>query len=164
MKYKVSIAIMVYFILIIILVLNMEDRSKIIKSSFLLFMLALVTALFFVNELVMDYIISIIIRYLYFPTFSSVIVTLIITMVMFISNIFNDEKKDKLRIMNYVFSSFIFIAYIILMFLDVDINSSTSLYQGDSLICLRYISRTFVLWMIINTLIKYFSYFLKKEK
>ena len=163
MKYKVSIAIMVYFILLIILVLNMEDRSKIIKSSFLLFMVALVTALFFVNELVMDYIISMIIRYFYFPSFASIIITLIVTMIIFISNIFDDEKGDKRRIINYVFASFIFISYIIFMFLDIDINSATALYQGDSLNCLRYISRTFVLWMIVNGLIKYFHYFLKKD-
>lgn len=163
MKYKISISIMVYFILLIILVLNMEDKSKIIKNSFLVFMIALVTALFFVNELVMDYIIGAIIRYIYFPTFTSIIVTLIVTMVVFINNIFDDEKNDKRRIINYIFSSFIFISYIIFMFLEVDINSSTLLYQGDSLNCLRYISRTFIIWMITNGLIKYFYNFLKKD-
>ncbi len=163
MKYKISISIMVYFILLIILVLNMEDKSKIIKNSFLAFMVALVVALFFVNELVMDYIISAIIRFIYYPTFTSIIVTLIVTMVVFINNIFDDDKNEKKRIINYIFSSFIFISYIIFMFLEVDINSSTALYNGDSLNCLRYISRTFIIWMITSGLIKYFSVFLKKE-
>ena len=89
--------------------------------------------------------------------------TLIASMIVFINNIFDDEIKDKRRIINYIFTSFIFISYIILMSLDIDINSATSLYQGDSLICLRYISRTFILWGIVNVLIKYFYYFLKKE-
>ena len=89
MKYKISISIMVYFILIIILVLNMEDRSKIIKNSFLIFMCALVTALFLVNELVMDYIMSVILRYIYFPTFASIILTVMVTLVIFIKNILN---------------------------------------------------------------------------
>lgn len=163
MKYKISIAIMVYFILLIILVLNMEDKSKVIKNSFFVFMVALFVALFFVNEMVMDYIMSLVIRYLYFPTFASVIGTLIISMVIFVINIYRDKINDKKRIINYIFASFIFIAYIILMLQDVDINSSTSLYTGDSLKCLRYISRTFVIWMITNALIEYFSYFLKKK-
>lgn len=163
MKYKISIAIMVYFILLIILVLNMEDKSKVIKNSFFVFMVALFVALFFVNEMVMDYIISLVIRYLYFPTFASVIGTLIISMVIFVINIYRDKINDKKRIINYIFASFIFIAYIILMLQDIDINSSTSLYTGDSLKCLRYISRTFVIWMITNALIEYFSYFLKKK-
>ena len=163
MKLQITIAVMTYFVLLIILVLNMEDKSKIIKNSFLVFMVALVTALFFVNELVMDYIISIIIRYIYFPSFAAVIVTLILTMIIFINNIFDDEINDKRRIINYIFGSFIFISYIIFMMLDVDVNSSNALYEGNSLICLRYISRTFILWLIVNVLIKYFYYFLKKD-
>ncbi len=163
MKLKIAIAVMVYFVLFIILILNMEDKSKIIKNSFLVFMISLITALFFVNEVIMDYIISIIIRYFYFPSFTSIIITLIITMAIFINNIYDDEINDKKRIINYIFSCFIFISYIIFMLQNVDVNSSTSLYQGDSLICLRYVSRTFVLWMITNGLIKYFYYFLKKE-
>lgn len=163
MRLKITVAVMTYFVLLIILVLNMEDRSKIIKNSFLVFMIALITALFLVNELVMDYIISIIIRYFYYPTFTSIIVTLLLTVIIFINNIYDDEFKDKRRIINYIFASFIFVSYIIFMMLDVDINSSTALYQGESLICLRYISRTFMLWMIVNVLIKYFYYFLKKD-
>ena len=164
MKYKIAIAIMVYFILVIILVLNMEDRSKIIKNSFLAFMISLIVALFFVNELVMDYIISVIIRFFYFPSFTSIIVTLILTMIIFINNIFDDEIKDRRRIINYIFASFIFVSYIIFMLQEVDINSAVALYQGNSLKCLRYISRTFILWMLVNVFIKYFYYFLKKEK
>lgn len=163
MKLMITTAVMVYFVLLIILVLNMEDKSKVIKNSFLVFMIALVTALFFVNELIMDYIISIIIRYFYYPTFTSIVITLILTMIIFINNIYDDEFKDKRRIINYIFASFIFISYIIFMLLDVDVNSASALYDGNSLLCLRYISRTFVLWMIVNVLIKYFYYFLKKE-
>lgn len=163
MKLKIAIAVMTYFVLLVILVLNMEDKSKVIKNSFLFFMVALIAALFFVNELIMDYIISIIIRYFYFPTFTSIIITLLLTMIIFINNIFDDDFKDRRRIINYIFASFIFISYIIFMFLDVDINSATALYQGDSLICLRYISRTFILWMIVDILIKYFYYFLRKD-
>lgn len=164
MKLKISIAIAVYFILLIILVLNMEDRSKVIKNSFLIFMVSLVAALFFVNELVMDYIISAIIRFFYFPSFTSIIVALLLTMVVFIYSIYDDEMKSKIRIINFIFSSFIFISYIIFMFLDVDINSYNALYEGDSLMCLRYISRTFILWIIVDVMIKYFYYFLKKDE
>lgn len=141
----------------------MEDKSKIIKFSFLLFMISLITVLFFVNEVVMDYVISLILRYFYYPSFASIIITLIMTMAIFINNIFDDDVNDKKRIINYIFSCFIFISYIILMLQDIDINSAVSLYQGNNLIALRYISRTFILWMMVNLLIKYFNYFLKKD-
>ena len=164
MKLKIALTVMVYFVLLIILVLNMEDRSKIIKNSFLLFIIALFTALFFVNELVMDYIISVIIRYVYYPSFTAIIVTLLLTMMIFVYSIFEDDLSDKTRIVNYVFSSYIFISYIIFMLQDVDINSYIALYEGDSLLLLRYITRTFVLWLIVNVIIKYYHYFLTKSK
>ena len=163
MKLKITLSIMVYFVLLIILVLNMNDKSKVIKNSFLIFMVALVTAMFFANELVMDYIITIIIRYFYFPTFASIIATIILTMIIFINSIYDDEMKDKFRITNYIFASFIFIAFIIFMFLNIDINSYNALYAGDSLICLRYISRTFTVWIFVIILFKYFYYFAKKD-
>ena len=164
MKLKITIAIMVYFVLFIILLLNMEDKSKIIKNSFLVFMVSLVVALFFVNELVMDYILSMIIKYFYFPSFIAVVATLIITMILFINSIFDDEMEHKRRLINYIFASFIFISYIIFMFLDIDINSYNALYDGDSLKRKKYISRTFMLWMVVNIFIKYFHYFLVEDK
>ena len=163
MKLKIAISLMVYFVLLIILILNMDDKSKVIKNSFLAFIVTLFVALFLVNELVMDYIISQIIRYFYYPTFASIIVTLVLTMIIFISNIYDDDKNDKSRIINYIFSCFIFVSFIIFSFLNIDINSYNALYNGDSLLCLRYISRTFILWIIIVIFIKYFSYFKKKN-
>lgn len=162
MKYKIAIPLMVYFVLLIILILNMDDKSKIIKNSFLLFIVSLFISLFVVNELVMDYIISTIIRFLYFPTFTSIITSLIITMIIFINNIYDDRMKDRVRIINYIFAGFIFVAFVIFSFLKIDINSANALYNGDSLLCLRYISRTFALWIISLVLIKYFYYFAKK--
>ncbi len=149
---------MVYFTLLIILVLNIEDKSKIIKYSFLLLMIILLVAFFLTNELVMDYLISIIIRFLYFPTFSTVIAIVFISMIMYIYNIFNDNIPNKRRIINYIFGSFIFIGYIIFMLLDVNINSYNSLYESESLFCIRYITRTFVLWLITDLSMRYFHY------
>lgn len=163
MKYKIAIPLMVYFVLLIILVLNINDKSKVIKNSFLIFIISLFVALFLVNELVMDYIISIIIRYLYFPTFASIIVTLIVTMIIFVGNIYDDKLKDKGRIINYIFSCLIFVSFVIFSLLDVDINSANALYTGDSLIYLRYISRTFTIWMVLFVLTKYFYFFAKKD-
>ena len=163
MKLKITIAIMVYFVLLIILVLNMDEKSKVIKNSFLMFMISLFAALFVINELVMDYIVSSIIRFIYFPSFTSIVVALILTMIIFINSVYDDEMKDKTRIINYIFSSFIYISFIVFMFLNIDINSYNALYEGDSLLSLRYISRTFGVWIIISILIKYFHYFGKRQ-
>ncbi len=164
MKYVISLAIMVYFALLIILVLNITDKSKIIKYSFVIFMISLIISLFFINEIVMDYLISLVIRYLYFPTFASILATVVAAIVVFLLNIFHDTNKDKVRIINYIFASFILIAYIIYMTLNIDINSPNALYEGDSLLLLRYISRTGTLWFIISLCIKYYEFFFKKRR
>ena len=164
MKLQITLSVMVYFVLLIILVLNIDDKSKVIKNSFLILLISLFVALFFANEIVMDYLISIIIRYFYYPTFASIMATIIFTMIIFINSIYDDKMKDFLRIINYIFASYIFISFIIFMLLKVDVNSYNSLYDGNSLICLRYISRTFVIWLIINILFKYFYYFDKNNK
>ena len=104
-----------------------------------------------------------IVKYFYFPSFIAIVVTLILTMIIFINSIYDDEMHNKKRIVNYIFASFIFISYIIFMFLDIDINSYNALYEGNSLLCLRYISRTFILWMLVNVFIKYFHYFMNQD-
>ena len=164
MKYVISLSIMIYFILYIILVLNLTDKSKIIKYSFVTFMIVLIVSLFFINEIVMDYIISIVIRYLYYPTFSSVLATVIISIIVFLHNIISDRKSDILRIMNYTFASFIIIAYIIFLSLNVNLNSYNALYSEDSLLCIRYIARTFVIWIMVVAIYKFYLNLNKKEE
>lgn len=159
----VALTIMISFILLIILVLNMEEKSKIIKSSFAIFMIMFFVCFFLINELVMDYLLSIILKYFYFPSFSSIILTVLIAMGLFIYILSNKKLSDKYRIMNYIFVFFILVGYVILMILDVDINSYNELYNGINLKCLRYITRTFILWMLALGSIKYYSFFFKRR-
>ena len=162
MKYVISLSIMVYFILYIILVLNLTDKSKVIKYSFITFMLVLVTSLFFINEIVMDYLISIVIRYIFFPTFSSILACVIISIILFLINIMREDINDNLKIINYTFASFIIIAYIIFLSLNININSFNDLYREDSLLCIRYISRTSIIWLIVNNGYRFYSRLIKR--
>ena len=163
MKLMLSLSIMLSFVLLIILVLNLEDKSKIIKYSFTIFLITLFVSIFLVNELVIDYLLSEIIRYLYFPRFSSVIATIVLCILMFLYFIYSDHLSDKVRIVNYIFPCFILAYYVVFMFLNVNVDSYNALYSNDSLLCIRYITRTFTVWIIINIVIKYFDFFLKKE-
>ena len=159
----VAITIMISFIFLIILVLNMEEKSKIIKNSFIIFMIIFFLGFFVINELIMDYLLSIVLRYFFFPSFSSIILTVLISMVGFIYVLSNSKLNDKYRILNYIFMFLIIVGYVILMILDVDVNSYSSLYTGINLKCLRYISRTFILWMIVIFSIKYYNFIIKRR-
>lgn len=163
MNVLIALSIMVYFVLLIILVLNITDKSKIIKYSFVIFMVSFIVLLFLVNEIIMDYIMSVIIRYWYFPTFSSILATVMISIFIFLFNILREDINDKERIINYIFASLILIAYVIFTIQNIDINSYNALYSDGSLLCLRYISRCFIVWIIIIIIIKYFRFFTKRR-
>ena len=163
MNTLIALSIMVYFVLLIILVLNITDKSKIIKYSFVIFMSSFIVLIFLINDIIMDYIMSSIIRYLYFPTFSSVLATVMISIFLFLFNILREEKNDKERIVNYIYASLVLIAYVIFTIQNIDVNSYNALYSEESLICLRYISRCFTLWMITLLIIKYFKFFIKER-
>ena len=161
-KLLVAITIMVAFVLLVILVLNMEEKSKIIRIGFVSFISVFLISVFFINEIVMDYLLSIIIRFYYFPTFSSIILIIFITASMFLYNLKSVHLEDKYRITNFIFAFLIIIGYVIFMIMNVDVNSYNELYNGTSLKCLRYISRTFILWMIVLASIKYYKYFFRR--
>ena len=162
-KTIIALAIIVYYILLIVLVININEKSKVIKYSFLACVLALMSMVFIVNELIMDYLISFIIKYIYFPPFEMIIATVMCTLIVYVYNIFKDELNNQNRIINYIFASYIIISFIIFMIQNVDIYSYNDLYSDNSLICLRYISRTFLLWIVVNAVIKYFRYFMKRK-
>ncbi len=164
MNVMIALSIMVYFVLLIILVINITDKSKIIKYSFVIFMSSFIVLIFLINDIIMDYIMSSIIRFLYFPTFSSVLATVMISIFIFLYNIFREDKNDKERIINYIFASLITIAYVIFTIQNIDINSYKALYDGISLTCIRYISRCFVVWMIVLLTIKYFKFIKGSDK
>ena len=163
LKVIIAASIMIYFTLLIILVLNFEQKSKIIKNSFLILMIVLLISFFLTNELVMDYLISFLIRFWYFPTFASLILVIFVTIMLFAYSVFKEKISKRKRIVDYCFACFIIIGYIIFMLLNININSYNSLYNGHSLICIRYISRSFTLWMIIKLIFNYGSYLGRKR-
>ena len=59
---------------------------------------------------------------------------------------------------NYIFSLLLIASYVVFALLEIDVNSYTALYSGISLICLRFVSRMFISWILIVMNIKYYKY------
>lgn len=150
----------IYFLLMLILVINMHKKNKIIKFIFIAIILAFIAVMLFVNEDIFNSILRLLVEYIYYPTFNNYLITLGIALVILGYSIFNDKLYDKERIINYIFSCLLIVSYIIFMVQGVDIYSYNSLYTGASLICLRYVTRTFILWLIVLFNIRYYRYFL----
>lgn len=162
-KYIGIISLVIYLILVLILVVNMRKKNKVIKYSFMILLGISFLVLVFSNEIIINNLLKVIINYLYFPEFTAYLATLLTTLAVLVYTIFNEKMYDKIRIINYVFASLLIVSYIMFMLLNIDINSYNALYSSNSLILLRYGTRTFTLWLVVLLNIKYFSYFLNKR-
>lgn len=162
-KYIGFLVFLIYSVLLFILVVNMHKKNKVIKYGFIILFITLVIILMLSNEVIINTLLRSMINYLYFPSFTSYIVTVTLSLCILVYSIFNEKLPDKIRIINYVFASLMIVSYVIFLMLEVDITSYNALYNVGSLFCLRYVTRTFALWVIILLIIKYFRFFLKKR-
>jgi len=162
-KYVGIISFIIYLILLFILVVNMHRKNKIIKYGFLILFIISIIILVITNDMIVDTFLKLFITYVYYPSFSSYMITLFLTLCILVYSIFNDHINEKIRIVNYVFASLMIISYIIFMLLDIDVNMYSSLYLNSSLICLRYVTRTFIIWLLVLCANKYYRYFVNKR-
>ena len=157
------ITILIYLLLVMILVVNIHKKSKVIKYLFSISLIAIFLYILMNNDVMINYILKFIIRLLYYPTFTSCMIILLATIGILLYSLFDDKMNTKIRIFNYIFSSLLLIAYILFMIINIDVTSYNALYNGNCLICIRYISRTFIVWITLITSIKYFSLLLEKK-
>ena len=162
-KYLGFMVFIIYSILLFILVFNMHKKNNIIKYGSIILFVILLIVLIFSNESIVNTLLTSLVSYIYFPSFTSYVITMVLTLGVLVYSIFNENLCDKVRIINYVFSSLMIVSYVIFLLLEVDVLSYNMLYDGESLLCIRYTTRTFTLWVIIISVIKYFQYFLKKR-
>jgi hypothetical protein len=148
-----------YLIFIMVLVFNLHKKSKIIKAVFATLILVFVALLLQYNDSVLDSVLSLVVRYLYFPSFATFMVIIFGSLGILFYSIFNEKLTINTRIINFVFASWIVIVYLIFVLLRLDVTSYLSLYTGTSLICLRFVSRGFLLWIVVLTSIRFFHYF-----
>lgn len=161
-KYIGLISLVIYSILVLILIINLKERNNFIKNaSFLLFFLLGISFLIY-NQGIINEGLRFFIRYIYFPTSNSFVLTIFLTICILLYSLFSDRLANKTKIINYVFSSFLFIVYIVFMTLNIDMSSYNSLYSNPSLFWLRIGTRGFVIWMVILVILKYFQFFKKK--
>jgi len=122
--------------------------------------------LFVVNSYdvtILNNVLYFILKYLYFPTFFEYSLTIVLAFFLLLYTIFNDQITEKVRIINYVFCSLLIVSYAIFLMLQIDVTVYSKLYTGDSLLCLRYATRGFSLWIVIQLIVKYYNYFVWKR-
>ena len=159
-KFIGIISLVIYLFFLMVLVYNLHKKNKIIKGIFALLIIAFIGILLQYNETVLDSVLSLVVRYIYYPNFATFMVLVFVSLGILLYTIFNDKMHVKTRIINYVFSSWIIIAYIIFVLLSLDVTSVLALYSGTSLICLRFVTRGFLVWVVTLVALKSYYYFM----
>ena len=161
-KYIGMISLAIYSVLVLILIVNLKERNNFIKNAFiLLFSLLGITYLVY-NQGIINEGLKFFIRYIYYPTFNSFVTTIFLTICILLYSLFSEKLANKFKIINYVFSSFLFVTYVVFMTLNINVYSYNSLYTNSSLFWLRISARGFVIWIVVLLLVKYCEYFRSK--
>lgn len=162
-KYLIEISIFLYLILLIILIINIKKKNFIIKCSYILIMLMLIGMILYFNEMLIDEFLEIIIRYLLYPKYISYVFSVIISIIILINSIISNKLSSVKKIFNYFFSIIIILSYIIFTSLDIDVYSNVALYSNKSLILLRIVSFSMLIYALLYIVNKYYSFFIKKR-
>lgn len=162
-KFIFPLVIFIFFVLVIILIINIHERNKIVKRACVLFFTLCFIAITFYDETVLDQFIYYIIKYIYYPSYHIYIFTILFMILVFIYSVFSEFISNKMRVFNYAFGGMAIVSYIIFLLSNVNVGIYKSLYSGTSLICLRVVSRGFVIWITTILFIKYYEYFMRKE-
>jgi len=158
-RYIGIISLIIYSILVLILIFNLKEKNNFIRNAFIiLFSLVVITFLVYNQEIINEGL-RFFVRFIYFPTFNSYLVMILLTVCGLLYSIFSESLSNKFKVINYVFSSFLIVTYIIFMTLNVDVSLYNSLYSSSSLVWLRIGTRGFVLWGLILMVVRYLECF-----
>ena len=160
-KFIFPLIIFIYFILVVILIINIHEKNKIIKRASILFFSLSFVAIIFYDQTVLEQLIYYILKYIYYPSYQIYVFTVLFMLLVFIYSVFSNKLSNKMRVFNYAFCSISIVSYILFLLSDVDVNIYKNLYTGTSLICMRAVSRGFVIWLVSSLYVKYYKYFLE---
>lgn len=152
----------IYFILVVILIINIHERNEVIKKISILFFSFVFIAIVFYDETVLEQFLYYFIKFLCFPSYYVYVFTVLFMVLVFIYSVFNSKLSNRIRIFNYAFCGMALVSYIIFLILNIDTSIYKELYEGSSLICLRLVSRGFVIWVSSLLIVKYYKYFVRK--
>lgn len=147
-----------------LLVANLNKKSKIVKYIFAALIIPFLGILMKSNDTVLDSVLALIVRYIYFPNFATFMLIVFGSLIILLYSVFTDRIPKTMRMVNYIYSSWIIVAYIIFILLRLDVTSYTELYSGTSLTCLRFITRGFLVWVVTLLCMKVYYYYMKDNE
>ena len=137
-----------------ILFYNLKLKNKWIKLIFLLLAICFfITIIILDNNFIYDLLRSVI-TYFWYPNYLIFIITILLSIIIFMYTLLNKNIKTKTKIKNYILFSLVFSLYIIYLRQNIDTSLYTSLYSDISLILMRIVTIMFTIWIIVTIIFK----------
>ena len=107
-----------YLVFLMLLVANLNKKSKIVKYIFSALIIPFLGILMKSNDTVLDSVLALIVRYIYFPNFATFMLIVFGSLIILLYSVFTDKIPKTMRMVNYIYSSWIIVAYIIFILLS----------------------------------------------
>ena len=153
-----------YLVFLMLLVANLNKQNKVVKCIFAALIIPFLGILMKSNDTVLDSVLALVVRYIYFPSFATFMLIVLGSLVILLYSVFTDKIPKTMRMINYIYASWIIVAYIIFILLRLDVTSYTELYSGTGLTCLRFITRGFLVWVVTLVCMKVYYFYMKDNK
>ena len=146
--------IIISIVFLILLIFNYTFENKIIKTIFTIYStIFLILILFFDNEFIYQFLKSII-TYIWYPNYLIFVVTVIITLIIFIYTINKKYMKKSNTIINYILAIITFICYNMFNTLGINTSLYSELYKTVPLTIMRVTTISFIIWLIVTFVLK----------
>ena len=154
LNYLMICSIIMAICLLIILLTNLIYKKKSIKNIFLVFCLIfLILILTLDTNFVYEFLKSII-TYLWYPNYLIFVIIILTSIIILGLSLFKKENLLLKNILNYLLFTICFACYLIFLSLDIDTSLYSSLYQTNSLIVMRIVTISFVIWLLLSIYIR----------
>lgn len=138
----------------VILLFNDKIKKKIFKYIFLFFGLIYFIFVIFLDSNFIYEFLKAIITYLWYPNYLIFVIVILFSIIVLMISLLKKEKNKLINLITYLLFSICFACYLIFLNYDIDINSYSSLYQFKTLLLMRIVTISFMVWILINVFIR----------
>ena len=138
----------------ILLLFNYKLKKKSINYLFLIFSLVyLIIIILLDDEFVYQFLRSVS-TYIWYPNYLIFVIVILFSIIILMITILNNQKNRLLSIISYLLFSICLSCYIIFISLDIDPTLYSSIYQENSLILMRTVTISLLIWILIQIYVK----------
>lgn len=161
---------LIILLLFLFLVLNIKRNNKIVKWSFVISVIAFMSVIVVMNFdyaiYSIDYLLKVIMKYIYFPSTVVYFLIVILSLVFILISNFSKMPYYK-RVLDISFFSIIYFLFFnfitVIRQYKLDLADKVSLYSNNLVLSIVQISNlVFVIWIIVILFYKLYNYFKNK--